>query len=157
MGGTFKPEQKLMKTCFSGVVACRSQGTVRFPGRQRGGYSEQREWSVWLEAGGQTAERLLCSLCPRRAGESDCSDGEEDFYYTEIKLNTDAVAEVAPVSPSQSLASPPAFPIPDSSRTETPCAKTDAKLGTPLSRSAPTTLYLVHTDHAYQVRAKDLA
>ncbi|GAB1287373.1 Zinc finger protein 704 [Apodemus speciosus] len=85
-----------------------------------------------------------------RAGESGCSDGEEDFYYTEVKLNTDAVAEVAPVSPSQSLASPPAFPIPDSSRTETPCAKTDAKLGTPLSRSAPTTLYLVHTDHAYQ-------
>lgn len=63
---------------------------------------------------------------------------------------------VAPVSPSQSLASAPAFPIPDSSRTETPCAKTDTKLVTPLSRSAPTTLYLVHTDHAYQVCAKDL-
>ncbi|OWK04096.1 ZNF704, partial [Cervus elaphus hippelaphus] len=35
-------------------------------------------------------------------------------------------------------------------RTETPCAKTETKLMTPLSRSAPTTLYLVHTDHAYQ-------
>ncbi|KAF3822568.1 hypothetical protein GH733_007942 [Mirounga leonina] len=81
-------------------------------------------------------------------------DGEEDFYYTEIKLNTDSVADglssLAPVSPSQSLASPPTFPIPDSSRTETPCAKTETKLMTPLSRSAPTTLYLVHTDHAYQ-------
>uniref|UniRef100_H0VLL1 Zinc finger protein 704 n=1 Tax=Cavia porcellus TaxID=10141 RepID=H0VLL1_CAVPO len=89
-----------------------------------------------------------------RVGDSDYSDGEEDFYYTEIKLNTDSVAEglssLAPVSPSQSLASPPTFPIPDSSRTETPCAKTDTKLMTPLSRSAPTTLYLVHTDHAYQ-------
>ncbi|XP_044784592.1 zinc finger protein 704 isoform X1 [Bubalus bubalis] len=89
-----------------------------------------------------------------RAGESDYSDGEEDFYYTEIKLNTDSVADglssLAPVSPSQSLASPPTFPIPDSSRTETPCAKTETKLMTPLSRSAPTTLYLVHTDHAYQ-------
>uniref|UniRef100_A0A8C0DFC8 Zinc finger protein 704 n=1 Tax=Balaenoptera musculus TaxID=9771 RepID=A0A8C0DFC8_BALMU len=78
-----------------------------------------------------------------------------DFYYTEIKLNTDSVADglssLAPVSPSQSLASPPTFPIPDSSRTETPCAKTETKLMTPLSRSAPTTLYLVHTDHAYQV------
>lgn len=114
---------------------------------------------------GRRTDRPTADLCsalsrPRRVGESDCSDGEEDFYYTEIKLNTDAVAEglnsVAPVSPSQSLASPPAFPIPDSSRAETPCAKTDAKLVTPLSRSAPTTLYLVHTDHAYQVRPKDL-
>lgn len=89
-----------------------------------------------------------------RVGDSDYSDGEEDFYYTEIKLNTDSVADglssLAPVSPSQSLASPPTFPIPDSSRTETPCAKTETKLMTPLSRSAPTTLYLVHTDHAYQ-------
>ncbi|CAH6777260.1 Zfp704 [Phodopus roborovskii] len=89
-----------------------------------------------------------------RVGESDYSDGEEDFYYTEIKLNMDSVAEglggTAPLSPSQSLASPPTFPVPDSSRTEIPCAKTDTKLMTPLSRSAPTTLYLVHTDHAYQ-------
>nr|XP_008506226.1 PREDICTED: zinc finger protein 704-like [Equus przewalskii] len=89
-----------------------------------------------------------------RVGDSDYSDGEEDFYYTEIKLNTDSVADglssLAPVSPSQSLASPPTFPIPESSRTETPCAKTETKLMTPLSRSAPTTLYLVHTDHAYQ-------
>uniref|UniRef100_A0A667HH66 Zinc finger protein 704 n=1 Tax=Lynx canadensis TaxID=61383 RepID=A0A667HH66_LYNCA len=89
-----------------------------------------------------------------RVGDSDYSDGEEDFYYTEIKLNTDSVADglssLAPVSPSQSLASPPTFPIPDSSRTEAPCAKTETKLMTPLSRSAPTTLYLVHTDHAYQ-------
>uniref|UniRef100_A0A9L0R6S9 Zinc finger protein 704 n=1 Tax=Equus caballus TaxID=9796 RepID=A0A9L0R6S9_HORSE len=89
-----------------------------------------------------------------RVGDSDYSDGEEDFYYTEIKLNTDSVADglssLAPVSPSQSLASPPTFPIPESSRTEAPCAKTETKLMTPLSRSAPTTLYLVHTDHAYQ-------
>ncbi|XP_054451147.1 zinc finger protein 704 isoform X2 [Pteronotus mesoamericanus] len=89
-----------------------------------------------------------------RVGDSDYSDGEEDFYYTEIKLNTDSMADglgsLALASPSQSLASPPTFPIPDSSRTETPCAKTETKLMTPLSRSAPTTLYLVHTDHAYQ-------
>lgn len=89
-----------------------------------------------------------------RVGDSDDSDGEEDFYYTEIKLNTDSVADglsgLAPGSPSQPLASPPAFPIPESSRTDTPCAKAEAKLMTPLSRSAPTTLYLVHTDHAYQ-------
>ncbi|KAM6281935.1 zinc finger protein 704 isoform 2-T3 [Porphyrio hochstetteri] len=88
-----------------------------------------------------------------RVGESDYSDGEEDFYYTEIRLNTDSVADglssLSPVSPS--LASPPSFPTQDAIRPETSCAKTETKLMTPLSRSAPTNLYLVHTDHAYQV------
>ncbi|XP_038247684.2 zinc finger protein 704 [Dermochelys coriacea] len=88
-----------------------------------------------------------------RVGESDYSDGEEDFYYTEIRLNTDSVADglssLSPVSPS--LGSPPApFPTQDANRPETSCAKTETKLMTPLSRSAPTNLYLVHTDHAYQ-------
>ncbi|KAM6088086.1 zinc finger protein 704 isoform 3-T4 [Chlamydotis macqueenii] len=87
-----------------------------------------------------------------RVGESDYSDGEEDFYYTEIRLNTDSVADglssLSPVSPS--LASPPSFPTQDTIRPETSCAKTETKLMTPLSRSAPTNLYLVHTDHAYQ-------
>lgn len=100
----------------------------------------------------------LALLRVRRVGDSDYSDGEEDFYYTEIKLNTDSVADglssLTPASPSQPLASPPTFPIPDSGRAETPGAKTEPKLMTPLSRSAPTTLYLVHTDHAYQVTCK---
>uniref|UniRef100_A0A8B9Y0R4 Zinc finger protein 704 n=1 Tax=Bos mutus grunniens TaxID=30521 RepID=A0A8B9Y0R4_BOSMU len=85
-----------------------------------------------------------------RVGESDYSDGEEDFTTLRSNSVADGLSSLAPVSPSQSLASPPTFPIPDSSRTETPCAKTETKLMTPLSRSAPTTLYLVHTDHAYQ-------
>lgn len=76
-----------------------------------------------------------------------------------MKLHTDSVVDglssLAPGSPSQTLASAPTFPIPESSRTDTPCAKTDTKLMTPLSRSAPTTLYLVHTDHAYQVTCRD--
>ncbi|XP_043921712.1 zinc finger protein 704 isoform X2 [Protopterus annectens] len=87
-----------------------------------------------------------------RNGESDCSDGEEDFYYTEIKLNTDSVAEglssLSPVSPS--IASPPpTFPVPEG-RLDSACVKAETKLTTPLSRSAPTTLYRVQTDHAYQ-------
>ncbi|XP_020643196.2 zinc finger protein 704 isoform X2 [Pogona vitticeps] len=90
-----------------------------------------------------------------RVGESDYSDGEEDFYYTEIRLNTDSVADglnsLSPVSPS--LASPPSFPCQDASKNELSCAKTDAKGMTPLSRSAPTSLYLVHSDHAYQATA----
>nr|XP_033789174.1 zinc finger protein 704 isoform X2 [Geotrypetes seraphini] len=88
-----------------------------------------------------------------RIGESDYSDGEEDFYYTEIKLNTDSVAEgLSRLSPvSLSLASaPPTFPSLDTVQPETICAKTDSKLMTPLSRSAPSTLCLVHTDHPYQ-------
>ncbi len=48
----------------------------------------------------------------RRNCDSDCSDGEEDFYYTEIKLNTDSVADglssLSPVSPS--VLSPPPLP-----------------------------------------------
>ncbi|XP_013915846.1 PREDICTED: zinc finger protein 704 isoform X3 [Thamnophis sirtalis] len=88
-----------------------------------------------------------------RVGESDYSDGEEDFYYTEIRLNTDSVADglnsLSPVSPS--LASLPFFPSQDGNRSELSCAKTDAKGMTPLSRSAPTNLYLIHSDHAYQV------
>ncbi|KAM9165670.1 zinc finger protein 704 isoform 1-T1 [Pangshura tecta] len=88
-----------------------------------------------------------------RVGESDYSDGEEDFYYTEIRLNTDSVADglssLSPVSPSLG-SPPPPFPTQDANRPETSCAKTETKLMTPLSRSAPTNLYLVHTDHAYQ-------
>ncbi|KAI1243472.1 hypothetical protein IHE44_0001095 [Lamprotornis superbus] len=96
--------------------------------------------------------RFSSSPYLQRVGESDYSDGEEDFYYTEIRLNTDSVADglssLSPVSPS--LASPPSFPTQDTIRPETSCAKTETKVMTPLSRSAPTNLYLVHTDHAYQ-------
>lgn len=83
--------------------------------------------------------------------DSECSDGEEDFYYTEIKLNTDSVADglssLSPVSPSV-LSPPPALDQrqPDG----TNGTKSESSSSTPLSRSAPSALYLVHTDHAYQ-------
>lgn len=86
--------------------------------------------------------------------DSECSDGEEDFYYTEIKLNTDSVADglssLSPVSPSV-LSPPPALDQrpPDG----TNGAKSENNATTPLSRSAPSALYLVHTDHAYQATA----
>ncbi|MEE6463680.1 hypothetical protein FKM82_006006 [Ascaphus truei] len=88
-----------------------------------------------------------------RIGESDDNEGEEDFYYTEIRLNTDSVTEgpshPSPVSPS--LASPPStLSFPDTRCSETLCATTETKLNTPLSRSAPSTFYLVHSEHAYQ-------
>lgn len=93
----------------------------------------------------------LCLV--RRNCDSECSDGEEDFYYTEIKLNTDSVADglssLSPVSPSV-LSPPPALDQrqPDG----TNGAKSESSSSTPLSRSAPSALYLVHTDHAYQVQ-----
>ncbi|XP_058610401.1 zinc finger protein 704 isoform X3 [Onychostoma macrolepis] len=83
--------------------------------------------------------------------DSECSDEEEDFYYTEIKLNTDSVADglssLSPVSPSV-LSPPPGLDQrqPDG----TNGAKSENSTTTPLSRSAPSALYLVHTDHAYQ-------
>ncbi|XP_055075630.1 zinc finger protein 704 isoform X2 [Misgurnus anguillicaudatus] len=86
--------------------------------------------------------------------ESECSDGEEDFYYTEIKLNTDSVADglssLSPVSPSV-LSSPP--PLDQRSPDSTNGPKNENSPSTPLSRSAPSALYLVHTDHAYQATA----
>ncbi|XP_066530258.1 zinc finger protein 704 isoform X2 [Hoplias malabaricus] len=89
--------------------------------------------------------------------DSECSDGEEDFYYTEIKLNTDSVADglssLSPVSPS--ILSPPSNA--EQKRTDTcnstSVAKSESRSSTPLSRSAPSALYLVHTDHAYQATA----
>ncbi|XP_029920028.1 zinc finger protein 704 isoform X1 [Myripristis murdjan] len=96
--------------------------------------------------------------------DSECSDGEEDFYYTEIKLNTDSVADglssLSPVSPSV-LSPPPPPPPPSLSQladSHTPPQSNDTKEPqgggtTPLSRSAPSALYLIHTDHAYQATA----
>lgn len=99
----------------------------------------------------------------RRNCDSDCSDGEEDFYYTEIKLNTDSVADglssLSPVSPSILPPPPPASlpslggALPDSRGPQQPADTKEPHGGgsTPLSRSAPSALYLIHTDHAYQV------
>ncbi|XP_029101894.1 zinc finger protein 704-like isoform X3 [Scleropages formosus] len=82
-----------------------------------------------------------------RTCDSECSDGEEDFYYTEIKLNTESVAEglVGPPPLPRPVLSPPPPPPPDPGRPDG-----GGKLMTPLSRSAPSALYLIHTDHAYQ-------
>uniref|UniRef100_A0A3Q2WB01 Zinc finger protein 704 n=1 Tax=Haplochromis burtoni TaxID=8153 RepID=A0A3Q2WB01_HAPBU len=98
--------------------------------------------------------------------DSDLSDGEEDFYYTEIKLNTDSVADglssLSPASPSV-LSPPPPPPsplpsvsqLPDSHKPTQPSDTKEPHAGgtTPLSRSAPSALYLIHTDHAYQATA----
>ncbi|XP_029370480.1 zinc finger protein 704 isoform X1 [Echeneis naucrates] len=111
-------------------------------------------------------QRHIRTIHLGRSCDSDCSDGEEDFYYTEIKLNTDSVADglssLSPVSPSV-LHPPPPSPSPlpslnQLSDSHRPLQSSDTKEPhaggtTPLSRSAPSTLYLIHTDHAYQATA----
>ncbi|XP_049607033.1 zinc finger protein 704 isoform X2 [Syngnathus scovelli] len=105
-------------------------------------------------------QRHIRTIHLGRSCDSDCSDGEEDFYYTEIKLNTDTVAEglssLSPMSPSV-LTPPPqpdahvAAPVPLSPLLPPPCTKEPHSGSvTPLSRSAPSALYFIHADHAYQ-------
>uniref|UniRef100_A0A8C7V2R0 Zinc finger protein 704 n=1 Tax=Oryzias sinensis TaxID=183150 RepID=A0A8C7V2R0_9TELE len=111
-------------------------------------------------------QRHIRTIHLGRSCDSDCSDGEEDFYYTEIKLNTDSVADglssLSPASPSVlSPPPPPPSPLPplsqppDSHRPPPPSNAKEPHVGgtTPLSRSAPSALYLIHTDHAYQATA----
>ncbi|XP_067112493.1 zinc finger protein 704 [Osmerus mordax] len=118
-------------------------------------------------------QRHIRTIHLGRNCDSDGSDGEEDFYYTEIKLNTDAVAEglgsLSPASPSvppppppQPAAPPAAPPQPPGDahapyhphrRPSQEAKDPHASHTTPLSRSAPSALYLIHTDHAYQATA----
>ncbi|KAM4027015.1 zinc finger protein 704 [Anomaloglossus baeobatrachus] len=89
-----------------------------------------------------------------RTGESDDCDGEEDFYYTEIRLNnesgTEGLCNLSPVSPP--FASPPStILLPNTGSCDSIYSKTETKLNGRLSRSAPNTYYLVQSDHAYQV------
>ncbi|KAM5157951.1 zinc finger protein 704 [Mantella aurantiaca] len=87
-----------------------------------------------------------------RSGDSDDCDGEEDFYYTEIRLNNDCGIEgfynLSAVSPT--YASAPTILLPSAGSCETNCTKMEPKLNARLSRSAPNTYYLVNSDHAYQ-------
>ncbi|XP_030625347.1 zinc finger protein 704 isoform X2 [Chanos chanos] len=84
-----------------------------------------------------------------RNGDSDYSDGEEDFYYSEIEVNMDTLSEglsnLTPTSPT-TAGPPPVFPpVSDSSRSEP-----SHMINSPLSQSAPSTLCHIRTDHAYQ-------
>ncbi|KAK2529148.1 hypothetical protein Q9966_009467 [Columba livia] len=80
-----------------------------------------------------------------RKADLEQSDGEEDFYYTELDVDvdslTDGLSSLTPVSPTSSV--PPAFPGPEVPVLPNP----DPVLGAP---PAPPSLCHVHTDHAYQ-------
>ncbi|XP_014352603.1 zinc finger protein 704 isoform X1 [Latimeria chalumnae] len=98
-------------------------------------------------------QRHVRTLHLGRNGDSDHSDGEEDFYYTEIDVNvdtlTDGLSSLTPTSPTSTV--PPPFPPAEAPKSEQTAVKPEAQLITPLSQSAPTTLCHIRSDHAYQV------
>uniref|UniRef100_A0A3Q3XEJ7 C2H2-type domain-containing protein n=1 Tax=Mola mola TaxID=94237 RepID=A0A3Q3XEJ7_MOLML len=88
--------------------------------------------------------------------DSDYSDGEEDFYYTEIEVNMDSLTEglsnLTPTSPT-TAGPPPVFPpplinVPHSEHIS--MNGLQSHVPTLLSQSAPSTLCHIRTDHAYQ-------
>ncbi|KAJ4933798.1 hypothetical protein JOQ06_006609 [Pogonophryne albipinna] len=94
-----------------------------------------------------------------RNTDSDYSDGEEDFYYSEIEINMDSLTEglssLTPTSPT-TCGPPPVFPppltaVPHSERIN--MNSSHCPTPTLLSQSAPSTLCHIRTDHAYQATA----
>ncbi|XP_039590370.1 zinc finger protein 704 [Polypterus senegalus] len=99
-------------------------------------------------------QRHIRTIHLGRNGDSDYSDGEEDFYYSEIEVNMDSLSEglssLTPTSPT-TTAPPPVFPVHEFPLSEPILAKTlDGNSMTPLSQSAPSNLCHIRTDHAYQ-------
>ncbi|XP_077938245.1 zinc finger protein 704 isoform X2 [Gasterosteus aculeatus] len=92
-----------------------------------------------------------------RGSDSDYSDGEEDFYYSEIEVNMDSLTEglssLTPTSPTTS-SPPPPFPLPLAALSHSGHINVIGPQQSPaptlLSQSAPSVFYHIHTDHAYQ-------
>ncbi|CAJ1085012.1 zinc finger protein 704 isoform X2 [Xyrichtys novacula] len=93
-----------------------------------------------------------------RNSDSDYSDGEEDFYYSEIEVNMDSLTEglssLTPTSPT-TAGPPPVFPpplteLPHSEHINMMMNGSQSHAPSLLSQSAPSTLCHIRTDHAYQ-------
>ncbi|XP_037540394.1 zinc finger protein 704 [Nematolebias whitei] len=91
-----------------------------------------------------------------RNSDSDYSDGEEDFYYSEIEVNMDSLTEglssLTPTSPT-TAGPPPIFPPPLSDVSHSELISVNglqSHTSSLLSQSAPSTLCHIRTDHAYQ-------
>nr|XP_045012288.1 SLC2A4 regulator isoform X2 [Jaculus jaculus] len=82
-----------------------------------------------------------------RQTEPDQSDGEEDFYYTELDIDmdtlTDGLSSLTPVSPTTSI--PLTFP-----RLDPPELLQPLTFPPPLMHSSVAAPQACHTDHAYQ-------
>ncbi|XP_041702726.1 zinc finger protein 704 isoform X2 [Coregonus clupeaformis] len=92
--------------------------------------------------------------------DSDYSDGEEDFYYSEIEVNMDSLSEglssLTPTSPT-TTGPPPIFPpfspaafVPRSEPSQIIVRGPQGHAPSLLSQSAPSSLCHIRTDHAYQ-------
>ncbi|KAK3518490.1 hypothetical protein QTP70_001475 [Hemibagrus guttatus] len=94
-------------------------------------------------------QRHIRTIHLGRNGDSDYSDGEEDFYYSEIEVNMDTLTEglsnLTPTSPT-TIGPPPVFPL----GSDMAQSKSATVINSPLSQSAPSTLCHIRTDHAYQ-------
>ncbi|KAG8441902.1 hypothetical protein GDO86_010907 [Hymenochirus boettgeri] len=91
-----------------------------------------------------------------RIGEFNENEGEEDFYYTEIRLNTDSVmAELQQQSPDTSPLQSPLYTLSCSdNRYNKPIFITaETKGNALLSHSAPSAFCLLRPDHSYQTTA----
>ncbi|MCJ8741799.1 hypothetical protein PDJAM_G00074810 [Pangasius djambal] len=97
-------------------------------------------------------QRHIRTIHLGRNGDSDYSDGEEDFYYSEIEVNMDTLSEglsnLTPTSPT-TTGPPPVFPLTN----DMVQSKSATVIHSPLSQSAPSTLCHIRTDHAYQATA----
>lgn len=104
-------------------------------------------------------QRHIRTIHLGRSSDSDYSDGEEDFYYSEIEVNMDSLTEglsnLTPTSPT-TAGPPPIFPSP---LTDLPHPKhintngLQSHAPSQLSHLAPSTLCHIRTDHAYQATA----
>ncbi|XP_026553543.1 SLC2A4 regulator [Pseudonaja textilis] len=107
-------------------------------------------------------QRHIRAIHLGRKADLDQSDGEEDFYYTELDVNvdslTDGLSSLTPVSPTSPV--PPPFPVLEEVQKILPIPlnpkvsvvshlSQSAPLNL-LSQSAPTGLAHIQTDHAYQ-------
>ncbi|XP_076840550.1 zinc finger protein 704 isoform X2 [Brachyhypopomus gauderio] len=92
-------------------------------------------------------QRHIRTMHLGRNGDSELSDCEEDFYYSEIEVNMDTLSEglsnLTPTSPT-TAGPPPVFPLASDMPRSEPAHMS------PLSQSAPSTLCHIRTDHAYQ-------
>uniref|UniRef100_A0A8B9LGX8 Zinc finger protein 395a n=1 Tax=Astyanax mexicanus TaxID=7994 RepID=A0A8B9LGX8_ASTMX len=82
----------------------------------------------------------------KQNGEQERSQREEDFYYTEIYQDVEQTALPAACGAPRSLCGSPSSPTQLRSSPPTP----DTLQPSPLSRSAPGSVWLVHSEHSYQ-------
>lgn len=83
------------------------------------------------------------------SGGSEQSHREEDFYYTEVSSEDE---ETAPPSPAPSFSSG-AWTSCSSTQSQSTPGHQDAPFqSSPLSQSAPSSVWQIHTEHLYQVQ-----